>query len=85
MKTIKDKIKQYPHMKIVSDNGFQAITLTNNFNNNGKRVNAIIIYDNNGNGDGKYGKPSQVIYGSAYFDLKDAMEGVFWNIEGDNK
>ncbi len=67
MSIIKDKMKKYKSMSLISDDGFQAIIHTNNYNNGGgDKVNAILVYDNNGNGDGKYGSPSSVIYGTAY-------------------
>lgn len=70
MVTIKDKIKQYPTMTMISDDGFQAIVHTDSFNDMGKKTKAIMIYDNDGNGDGKYGSPSSVIYGSVYDKVK---------------
>ena len=70
MVTIKDKIKIYPRMSIVSDNGFQAIVHTDNYNNGcGGKIKAILIYDNDGYGDGKYGSPVYVIYCIAYDTL----------------
>mgnify|MGYP003150685897 CR=1 FL=1 len=64
---IKDKIKKYKSMILISDDGFQAIVHTNNYNDGGgNKTNAILVYDNNGNGDGLYGKPVSVICGIAY-------------------
>ena len=73
MKNIKDKIKYYNNkadgdrgMLLVSDDGFQAVVHTNNYNDgNGNKINAILIY-NNDNGDGLYGKPTSVISVIAY-------------------
>ena len=70
MKTIKDKIKQYPSMKFISDDGFQAIVHSDSFNYMGDKVKAIIIYKND-NGNGVYGKPCQVICGVAYDKVKN--------------
>ena len=71
----KNKIKNYPHFTLISDDGFQALVHTNNFGHVDKKVNAILIYDNDGNGDGKYGKPVSAIYGYAYNKTKDMFVG----------
>tara|TARA_R100000808_G_scaffold24483_1_gene56509 strand:- start:1419 stop:1640 length:222 start_codon:yes stop_codon:yes gene_type:complete len=62
---IKDLIKKYKSMSLISDDGFQAIVHTNNYNYGGNKINAILVF-NNDDGDGLYGKPVSVICGTAY-------------------
>lgn len=71
MEKIKDKIKKNKSMSLINDDGFRAFIHTNNFNDmsvngNANKTNAILVYDNNGNGDGLYGNPVSVIYGFSY-------------------
>ena len=68
MMSIKDKIKKYKSMIIISDDGFQAVVHTDNYMGS---MPAFIIYSND-NGDGMYGKPVAAIFGSAY----DAMAKI---------
>ena len=69
---IKDKIKNKPHMKLISDNNHTAIVSTSKFNSDiapdGK---AILIYVDD-NCDGDYNKPI-AIYGS---HLDALMQGI---------
>lgn len=72
MVRITDKIDEYSSMKVISDDGFQAIVHSNYYDGMGENKNAIFIYKND-DGDGLYGKPAQVIHGLAYDKLKDFL------------
>tara|TARA_R100000808_G_C2053775_1_gene88146 strand:+ start:112 stop:363 length:252 start_codon:yes stop_codon:yes gene_type:complete len=71
MSSIKTKIKNYPHFKIISDNGFQAFVHTNQYNDCGKKVDAVLVYSNGNIGDGKYGRPVAVIKGCDIDKIKN--------------
>lgn len=62
MISIKDKIKKYKSMSLISDDGFQALVHTNNYMGS---INAILVYKND-DGGGLYGKPCSAIFGTAY-------------------
>ena len=63
MKTIQQKIKQYPSMKLITDDGTNAMVVTDNYNDgSGNKVKAILVYKNDTD-DYKYGKPVAVFSG----------------------
>ena len=59
------------HFKIISDNGFQAFVHTNQYNDCGKKVDAVLVYSNGNIGDGKYGRPVAVIKGCDIDKIKN--------------